>query len=172
VIDDDGNSPFWDAIGAKFFGMGFQEADAFNAIHGSQFIADLMPKHPIYTALLPDGAREVIGKPHAKGQAALAMLEAEGFHYDDYVDIFDGGPTVTARTDALRTVRDSSAAPVVRLGAIGDAFVPSLVASGRLGAFRAWIGHVATGPEGIVLPVDEAAMMGVGQGDEVRHVGL
>ncbi len=34
--------------------MTFPEADEFNAVHGTQFIADLMPKTPIYVALLPD----------------------------------------------------------------------------------------------------------------------
>lgn len=172
VLNDDGNSPFWDALGAKFFGMSFPDADSFNGVHGSQFIADLMPKHPIYTALLPETARAVIGQPHTKGRGALAMLEAEGFHYDNYVDIFDGGPTVTARTDQLRTVRDSTAAPVARLCSSGEAFVRSLVASGTLTDFRAWIGHVGAEIDGCALPAGEAAAMGVHVGDEVRHVGF
>ncbi|MBV9931127.1 MAG: arginine N-succinyltransferase, partial [Alphaproteobacteria bacterium] len=54
VIDESGGSPFWDAIAGRFFGMNFQEADEFNAAHGTQFIADLMPKTPIYTAMLPE----------------------------------------------------------------------------------------------------------------------
>jgi arginine N-succinyltransferase len=172
VLDDAGNSPFWDALGAKFFGMSFPEADHFNGIHGSQFIADLMPKHPIYTALLPEAARAVIGQPHAKGRAALAMLEAEGFVYDNYVDIFDGGPTVTARTDQLRTVREARVATVARLCASGTGFARSLVASGRLADFRAWIGHVGAEIEGCALPASEAEIMGISAGDEVRHVGF
>ena len=47
VIDEAGGSPFWDGVAGKFFGMNFQEADQFNAVHGNQFIADLMPKHPV-----------------------------------------------------------------------------------------------------------------------------
>ena len=168
VLDDDGNSPFWDALGAKFFGMEFTEADCFNGVHGSQFIADLMPKHPIYTALLSEGARGVIGKPHPKGQAALAMLIAEGFHYDNYVDIFDGGPTVTARTDALRTVRDSRVMAVDRLCPTGADFARALIAAGRLADFRVWIGHVGDA----ALPAGEAAAMDVAVGDEVRHVSI
>ena len=54
VIDDDGNSPFWDAIAGRFFDMSFPEADDFNAIHGTRFIADLMPRTPIYVALLTE----------------------------------------------------------------------------------------------------------------------
>ncbi len=174
VLDDEGNSPFWDALGRKFFGMSFPEADAFNAINGSQFIADLMPKHPIYTALLTDAARAVIGQPHASGRAALAMLEAEGFQFDNYVDIFDGGPTVTARTDQLKTVRESRLARVTRLCDRGDGFLRSLVARGRLTQFQAFLGHVGAElePGTIAVPAGEAAAMAIAIGDEVRHVAL
>ncbi len=181
VIDDEGNSPFWDALGRKFFGMPFTEADSFNAVHGSQFIADLMPKQPIYTALLPETARSVIGKPHGKGGAALAMLETEGFAFDNYVDIFDGGPTVTARTDQIRTVRESRASLVSRLSARtpdaddSQGFDRALLATGRLTDFTAWLGHVRADPENparCVLPAGEAGLMHVAAGDEVRHVVL
>ncbi len=171
VLDEAGNSPFWDALGAKFFGMDFPEADAFNAINGNQFIADLMPRHPIYTALLPQTAQAVIGQPHPKGRAALAMLEAEGFSFDNYVDIFDGGPTVTARTDQVRSVRDAVAARVTELAAETDErFTRALLAHGRLTDFRSWIGHVASAPGGIILPENEAHAMGITPGDELRHV--
>ena len=80
--------------------MTFPEADEFNAVHGTRFIADLMPKTPIYVDLLADSAKAVMGQPHPSGRAALRMLEQEGFTFDRYIDIFDGGPTVTAPTDA------------------------------------------------------------------------
>ena len=57
VIDEAGDSPFWDALAGRFFGMSFPEADDFNAVHGTQFIADLMPKTPIYVAMLTESAR-------------------------------------------------------------------------------------------------------------------
>ena len=54
VMDEAGNSPFWDGLAGRFFDMSFPEADEFNAIHGTRFIADLMPRTPIYVALLAD----------------------------------------------------------------------------------------------------------------------
>ena len=87
--------------------MNFQEADEFNAAHGTQFIADLMPKTPIYTAMLPESARAVMGVPHPSGRAAMRMLEREGFAHDGYIDIFDGGPTMVAATDQIRTMREA-----------------------------------------------------------------
>ena len=98
IIDEAGGSPFWDGLAGRFFGMNFQDADQYNAIHGHQFIADLMPKHPIYTAMLSENARAAIGLPHPSGRAAMRMLENEGFAFENYIDIFDGGPTMTART--------------------------------------------------------------------------
>ena len=172
VLADDGGSPFWDGLAAKFFGMSFQAADAFNAVNGNQFIADLMPKHPIYTALLSDAARAVIGECHPTGRGALAMLEAEGFGYDGYVDIFDGGPTVTARTDRVRTIRDSRVGTVQTLAEGHHELPRALLAAGRLRQFRAWIGHGGDAGEGLSLPCGEADAIGVNVGDEVRHVGL
>jgi arginine N-succinyltransferase len=111
VIDERGGSAFWDAVGGKFFGMGFQEADHFNALNGNQFIADLMPKHPVYVDVA-ESARTAIGMPHPNGRPAMRMLEAEGFAYEGYVDIFDGGPTLSARTDQVRSIAGARAATV------------------------------------------------------------
>ena len=140
IIDDRGGSPFWDGVAGRFFGMTFQEADYFNAINGNQFIADLMPKHPVYVAMLDDDAREVIGLPHPTGRAAMKMLEKEGFRFEGYVDIFDGGPTMLARTDDVVSVADAKTSPVHGIGLRGGS--ASLIATGRLKDFRCGYGHV------------------------------
>lgn len=149
VIDEAGGSPFWDGVAGRFFGMSFQEADDFNATHGNQFIADLMPKHPIYTAMLPESARAVIGVPHPSGRAAMRMLEAEGFRRDGYVDIFDGGPTMTAPTDALRTISQARDAELA--GVHSEKGDKMLVATGRLKNFRCCYGYTQIRPDGGVL---------------------
>ena len=168
VIDEAGGSPFWDGVAGRFFGMNFQEADSFNATHGNQFIADLMPKHPIYTAMLSETARSVIGLPHPSGRAAMRMLENEGFAWERYIDIFDGGPTMTARTDHVRTVREAKTAPVAALESGGEA---ALVATGRLGGFRAALGRVSVREDGVAVDPAAAAALRLKVGDEVIHVG-
>jgi arginine N-succinyltransferase len=135
VMDEVGNAPFWDALAGRFFGMTFPEADEFNAVHGTKFIADLMPKTPIYVSLLAEAGRAVMGQPHPTGRAALRMLEQEGFSFDRYIDIFDGGPTVTAPTDQIATVRDARTETIAEIGDGGPSKV--LVGSGRLKDFRA-----------------------------------
>jgi len=103
---ENGISPFWEAVGKPFFGGDFYEADRHNALHGNQFIADLMPRYPIYATMLPKAAREAIGRPHEGSVPAQKMLEGEGFTFDGYIDIFDGGPTMSVHTDQIRTIRE------------------------------------------------------------------
>jgi arginine N-succinyltransferase len=111
VIDDKGNSPFWDALGRHFFNMDFPEADKLILVD-KQFIADLMPPWPIYVCLLPPEAREVIGKVHMETKPAIRLLEEEGFAFNGRIDIFEGGPVVGCRRDDIRTIRDSIRATV------------------------------------------------------------
>ena len=103
----DGYSPFWESLGRKFFKMDFNEADKITAETDNQFITDLMPKYPIYTELLSEEAQAVIGKTHPDGQGARALLQDEGFRFENCVDIFDAGPTMVAPRDQIRTVKDS-----------------------------------------------------------------
>lgn len=118
--DKAGDSPFWDAIGRHFFGMSFAEADAINGRGNTQFIADMMPKFPIYTNLLPLAAQEVIGKPHANTAAAMRILESEGFKYRGAVDIFDGGPVLEAQRDQIRSVKAYREARLAGTGQCDD----------------------------------------------------
>ncbi|MDP8994402.1 MAG: arginine N-succinyltransferase [Pseudomonadota bacterium] len=171
VIDEGGSSPFWDAIAGKFFGMDFREADEFNATHGTQFIADLMPKTPIYTAMLPESARAVMGVPHPTGRTAMRMLEREGFTHDGYIDIFDGGPTMSVATDQIRTIRESREEVLAEAGA-GEGGQTMLVAAGRLERFACCYGKVRVGEDGAVaLDPTAAGLLRIAPGDRFVAAG-
>src|SRR5207244_699397 len=106
VVDAAGRSPFWDALGQHFFDIDFAEADRLSIVN-KRFIADLMPRHPIYIPLLPKTAQEVIGKPHPESQRAVTNLEAQGFKFNNQVDIFDAGPVMICPRDEVKTVKRS-----------------------------------------------------------------
>ena len=168
VIDEAGDSPFWDSIAGRFFDMGFDEADTFNALNGNQFIADLMPKHPVYVAMLSEAARHVIGRPHISGRAAMRMLENEGFTYEKYVDIFDGGPTMIARTDQVKSIANAKQSV---LQSIADNDGPmSLAASGHLNAFRCGYADISESPDGITINEAAAKALNLNIGDVVWYV--
>ena len=98
------------------------------------------------------------------------MLENENFDWDGYVDIFDGGPTVTARTDKIKTVMD---ADWIRVAGISeDAGSPMLVATGVLHDFVACYAQGKRTDNGELL-IDHKAMemLNIGAGDRVLMVG-
>ena len=169
VMDEAGHCPFWDGLAGRFFGMSFPEADEFNAIHGTRFIADLMPRTPIYVALLAETAQAVMGQPHPTGRAALRMLEEEGFAFDRYIDIFDGGPTVTSPTDQIRTVRESTLETIGEIGEGGR--TKMLIGTGRLKDFRACCASVKRLPKkGICIDRGSAELLEVDIGSQVLAV--
>jgi arginine N-succinyltransferase len=98
----------------------------------------------------------------------MRMLEEEGFSYDRYIDIFDGGPTVTAPTDRIRTVREAKPGT---LSAIADGgSTRALLAAGRLGDFRACRGAIARDGGKLTIDPQSAALLEVEAGDEVLAV--
>lgn len=174
--DEAGRSPFWDALGRHFFDMPFDEADRFNSMTGNQFIADLMPKYPIYIQLLPPAAQDVIGRTHPAGEPAYRLLLEEGFRDDGYVDIFDAGPTVHAEIDNLKAVKDSRVVTVTGVtdtdAEFGNSGV-SLISAGRCADYRATTGRLVIDAEGgCRLSPALAEALRIQVGDEVRHVAF
>jgi arginine N-succinyltransferase len=174
VIDEAGGSPFWDGVAGRFFGMSFQEADEFNAKFGNQFIADLMPKHPVYIAMLQESAKTVIGVPHPSGRAAMRMLENEGFAWENYIDIFDGGPTMTARTDQIRSIREAKDVTITEISnSVGEqkSDQKKLLTLGRLHTFKAAYGWIDDRGDDVIIDAETARALNISVGDQVTYVG-
>ena len=101
LCDDEGNSPVWDALGHRFFKMPFPEAEQRTGGRSKSFIAELMPRMPVYVSLLTKDAQWALGQLHPDAELPFGILVAEGFDVDSYVDIFDGGPIAEASTAML-----------------------------------------------------------------------
>lgn len=170
-LDENRHSPFWDSLGHKFFGLSFQKADFVSAVHGFQFISDLMPKYPVYVDLLSDEAIEVIGKPHDDAAGAMQILQREGFRYGNYVDIFDAGPTLHTRLDQITSVKESHSLQVTDLVS-EDAIANSdswIISNARLQDYRMTRAKAVVDPDkGISLSQQTADALQVKQGDQVR----
>lgn len=171
-FDADGTSPFWRAVGSHFYQIDFNAADYLSAHGRKSFLAELMPRYPVYADLLPQEAQAVIGVTHRDTAPARKMLEAEGLRYQGHVDIFDAGPVLECHVNDLRTVRESVMATV----AIGDAQpgegVRSLVSNTSMARFRVGVapGIVENGT--MVLCAADAAALEVREGDPVRVLAL
>jgi len=120
-LDQQGRSPFWEAVGRHFFGGDFYTADVLSGLGNKAFIADLMPRHPLYLPLFSPEVQAVVGKVHHDTEPALALLRAEGFADTAEVDIFDAGPQVRASVRDLRTIRTRRSSPFTIAAASDDA---------------------------------------------------
>ncbi|TFW33787.1 arginine N-succinyltransferase [Massilia horti] len=104
VTDPEGQSPFWNAVGRKFFKMDFLDAErVIGGARNRTLIVELMPHYPVYVPLLPGDAQAAMGQIHPSRQLAFSLLTEEGFEADEYIDIFDGGPILQAHRHSLRS---------------------------------------------------------------------
>ena len=176
-LDSLGHSPFWEGLGRHFFAMEYTTADYLTGIGQKSFIAELMPRHPVYVHLLPEAARAVIGAVHDDTVPARAMLEQEGFRYEGYVDIFDAGPTVECFRDNIDAVRRSATLPVTigEEDPVPDSLtddIPWLVANRRFEGFRAVVTAAPPRCDRFPLLPHAAEALGIHEGDVVRAVAL
>ncbi|PMJ89341.1 arginine N-succinyltransferase [Vibrio sp. 10N.261.55.A7] len=172
VSDDEGNSPFWKWLQEHFFSIDFTMADYLTGIGKKGFIADLMPKLPIYINLLSKDAQEVIGKVHENTLPALKLLEREGFTCRNYVDIFDAGPTVECDARNIESVRHSFRAKVViSEHTSADDY---LISNTSFEDFRATAGKAAydQASDSVILSPEVAKALKVQQDDYVRMLAL
>lgn len=172
VSDEQGCSPFWSWLQEHFFSVDFPTADYLTGIGQKVFIAELMPKYPIYVSLLSKEAQAVIGQVHEKTRPALQLLQNEGFSTTGYVDIFDAGPTVEAKLEHIRTARNSRLLPV-RIAEVSGGQA-HLICNADLAQFRAtWANlHVSEASDEVNLPADLAQALQVQDGDLVRIARL
>lgn len=173
VSDENGTSPFWQWLEEHFFSVDFPTADYLTGIGQKVFIAELMPKIPIYVNLLSKEAQAVIGKVHDKTRPALQLLKSEGFCNRGYVDIFDAGPTVDCHVDNIKSVRNSQVLKV-KIGEPEGKLYDHLICNDGLIDFRASLIPLAVtcASEEVVLTAEAAKHLKVEEGDEVRVTKL
>ena len=127
-----------------------------------------MPKHPIYVALLPESAREVIGQTHPAGIGARRYLEAEGFRYDGAIDIFDAGPSLKVPRDDLRTLKDSRLEPVYAADDKLDLTLTALVSNNSVKNFRCVLTQAAFKDNKLHMPQRTLKLLGLSAGEMAR----
>jgi len=174
---DDGTSPFYEGLGRHFFKMDFHHVDDLTALGKKSFIAELMPRQPLYIDYLPQEAQDVVGQVHKSTAPARRLLEQEGMHYEGYVDIFDAGPVLQARVSELRAIRDSDLATVALDTDMTHACAPAhpeptLVSNTILKDFRMIVTQATPANGSIDLSTLDQQLLRCHAGDTVRTLPL
>jgi arginine N-succinyltransferase len=148
--NSEGCSPFWDHVGSHFFKMKFDQADQLSGIN-KQFIAELIPRYPIYISLLPSEIQEVVGQTHPNTVPAVKLLQSEGFEKTSAVDIFDAGPKVSCFLTQIRIIKEQCQAMNWQYDDIVDG-QPVFVSVGRLHEFKVYRSIAQHGSDKLMLP--------------------
>ena len=169
---DDGRSPFWDAVGKHFFDLPYAEAERLCGLESRTFLAELMPQYPLYVPMLPQAAQDCIGRIHPDGQEAFDILKCEGFETNSYVDLFDGGPTLYARTSNIRSIARSQTG-TAKPGSPIDARGRYLVSNDSLKDYRAIVAELDyNAGQTVVLSEEMCAALNVTEGSPIRLIAL
>lgn len=107
-----GKSDFWEALGRRFTGLPYQEADRLSHKY-KEFISTLFPSGEIYTCVLSSAARFVLGRVGEETRPAQHLLEKLGFQYLNEVDPFDGGPHFGVETDRVPLIQNARSLEVL-----------------------------------------------------------
>jgi arginine N-succinyltransferase len=175
-LDKEGNSPFWENLGKKFFNLPYEKADFISAVNGSQFISDLMPRFPVYLELLPEEVVSIIGKSNDDSIPAMKLLEKEGFQYKSAVDIFDAGPVVECERAMISSIEEAVFAEVGSIvpnaGGSGDA-KHCMISNRCLSDYRLLISYIYLDDNNCVtMAASDAERLKVDVGSKVQLLAL
>ena len=171
VSNESGHSPFWEGLGRHFFSVDYDRAEHIVGMGNKAFIAELMPPHPIYAVLLPKSAQDVMGKVHTQTAPALHLLEQEGFRFQGYIDIFDGGPSVEVPRTEIRSIKRARLFEVV-IAEPASGGVACLVSNAALHGYRCAYAELYVEDGKVALPPPLAAALQVKEGESVRVTAL
>jgi arginine N-succinyltransferase len=170
-LEPDGTSRLWEALGHRFTGLTYQEADRLSK-DNKEFVQALFPDDPIHTELLSSDVQSVIGQVGEDTRGVEKMLRRIGFEYAQQIDPFDGGPHFIANTDSISVIRDAKQLEVVdpRDAASSSATRWAIIGldAPERPHFRAVTAHVTADANGhIALPADTRTRLGVEIGQKV-----
>src|SRR3546814_20934173 len=98
-------------------------------------------------------------------QTTSVRTGKECFAFENYIDMFDGGPLMTGRKDQGTSI---AGARHIAVAGIADEGEDALIATVRLADFRCCFGKVGAGG---TIDAASADLLGVADGDEISWIG-
>ena len=166
-LGEGGRSEFWEALGRRFTGLPYQEADLISQ-RNKEFISSLFPEEDIYLCLLDSRARLVLGRVGDETRPAQHLLESIGFKYLHEVDPFDGGPHYGANVEDITLVKNGAWARV-STAEKGQFANRAFVGFKRDGEFRAVFAACDKQGDGLVVPAAVFKTLDAESGEKIFY---
>jgi arginine N-succinyltransferase len=161
---DENRSEFWEALGRRFTGLNYDEADILSQSN-KEFIESLFPQEDIYLCLLDSKARLVLGRVGEATKPAQHLLESIGFEYLEEVDPFDGGPHYGCDTAKIRPIEQG------RHFTVGSAsegnFNKRMLVAASGDEFKVTLASCDIRGNEILLPSKQKDLLGLASDDKV-----
>ena len=177
-LEEDNRSPLWEALGRKFTGLSYQEADRLSR-ENKEFIQQLFPPGEIYCTIFTQKIQDSIGEVGPETAGARSMLTKIGFRYDERIDPFDGGPHYSAATAEIEPIvrfRRGRLSPQplpesaeLQAGVVEERLVSIERTEGR-NRFRAVRTPCRFNDNNIALPKEARALLGADAGDRLQTI--
>lgn len=163
-LTEEGRSEFWEALGRRFTGLPYQEADMLSQTN-KEFIESLFPEEDIYLSLLDAKARLVLGRVGEATKPAQHLLESIGFSYLEEVDPFDGGPHYGCKTNEVLPIKMGR---ICKIGEFKDAVYRSQALVGFGGdQFRCVLASTEVRDGVVSMPAKTRELLGADMGQSV-----
>ena len=161
-------SPLYDHIFKDKLEKNFMEADTEYFDRNPKSLGDIVPIGKLNTCDMPINVRASLGQPNASGQAAMRLLQSEGFIFTGTVDLFDGGPIMSVHRDTIRTIMNSKVLKAKRQEKIKGG-VYSIVTSGACNNFRAVISKTKLNYDKVNISFEAFDSLNLQKNNTVRY---
>lgn len=162
-IDENGDAPFWDALGRRFAGISYRQLmDLVD--QGDRRARDLMPSKTVYVDLLDPRGKEAIGKTFQSTTPAHKLLQELNFTFSGEIDLFDGGPRLICKREKIAIVQKAKRFPVVKIRSLEK---EKQLISNTKSDFKATLGQVEREDHGAAIDSLTAQILEVDVGDEI-----
>lgn len=168
LVDAEGRSPFYDAVGAKLFDHGFADADDLCARGRQGELNARLPSSPLRLADLTESALDAIGRPNKDGARALDYLQEEGFRFEGVVDLLDGGPAVVIDSRNIRTISQSFTTSITPDHIEPECCQLAYISAGDGPDFRCLRGQVVDAGDRLVCEPDLLERLDAAPGSRIR----
>lgn len=163
-LTEEGRSEFWEALGRRFTGLPYQEADLLSQSH-KEFIESLFPKEDIYLSLLDSKARLVLGRVGEATKPAQHLLESIGFTYLEEVDPFDGGPHYGCQSSEILPIKQGRSLRLVEFK--DPSYKDQSLVAVNSGQFRCLLSSTDIRDDEVAIPEKIRKTLGAEIGEKV-----
>lgn len=163
-LTDDHRSEFWEALGRRFTGLNYNEADLLSQTN-KEFIESMFPQEDIYLCLLDPKARVVVGQVGEATKPAQHLLESIGFEYLEEVDPFDGGPHYGCHTDSILPIKEGR---YFNVGHVSDTqYTTRMLVATTTEQFKLTLSPCDIQGDEILIPNKQRDLLGLSTGDKI-----